>query len=160
MRIQTIQNCFTFLCVYGVLQITTIQDIKDMDNVSWSMFLLLPLVRIAFLFLNPEMQSFWSPFTDSFAGSAIGILMLILSFVGICGGADIIMIACVGFTIGFVDTIHALLYASVLMLVFEGFKAIVTRSIKEISHKSVPYIPYFNAGFVVAFVINHFMEVY
>lgn len=157
---ESIQNCITFLCVTAVLQITALQDVRDMDNVTWWLFLPLPIVRVVFLIVNPGMSCYWSPVLDSVAGSVLGVLALVLSLVGLCGGADIVMIACVGFTVGFVDAVHSLLYASTIMLIVQIVVSLRNRSLKGLSRKSVPYIPYFTAGFVLAFVINHFMEVY
>ena len=160
MKIQSVQDCVLFLCTYAVLHITSLQDVRNMDGVSWQAFLTLPIIKAVFLFLNPGMESFWGPVADSFAGSAIGIVVLAFALVGLCGGADVIMILCVGFTVGIVDTIHSLLYASIILLAVEAGKAIKARSLKGLRRKAVPYIPYYCVGFVFAFVTNHFVEVF
>lgn len=150
----------SFLILVGVtciiFAVTAYQDIKHSNNVSSYLFAILPVIRLIPALIMGE-NIYWM---NHLIGLSLAVLFLIFALMGKCGGADVIMAACLGLAYGFRDVSVLFCAACFIYLIQTAIYLIVKKApIKEATRLTMPFIPASAGGFVCMIVLNHIIFV-
>lgn len=89
------------------------------------------------------------------AGAFLGMLIIFLASRGRMGGADVKLYALIGLTIGWMDSIGSLFYASFAALLYTVIASLLNK--KGINmKKEIPFVPFITIGVLCTYLLDFF----
>jgi len=134
-----------------ILTITAVQDIRNQNNVSSYLFPIIPLTMILISIISKEQINF----INHILGFSLSLIFLIFALFGKCGGADVIMAACLGIAYGFKDMSILVIAACITYLIYLIIYNVSKKRVKKSNQTALPFLPAALCGFVIMVVCNY-----
>lgn len=146
-------NIIILTVISIVLLTTAAQDVFCDKRVTFGLFFIIPITALSLWIASGVEFSIWKPIIGC---CVAGVPFFVLAFVGKGGGADVIMMMCMGFVLGPYIVLYFVVLSSFFYLVYSTvYLAIHKRCLNGFFKQQLPYIPAGLLAWITLIIINY-----